>query len=202
MADQATCRRIYAKGFFDGLRKAEEANQEESMNAQKLQLLASQQTSAASNVFEAVPISQPWTVSEICSELRRLGKKSESRFVTGCLNSLSESGLIREVKKGEFVRVTAREKPARPVLAQVSSTEQIKEKAEVAVTIANKPERVEPMERLAVAAKNTRDLAEKIRAMADEIEEIALDVDERIQKIHADTAKLRQLQDLLKSIGQ
>lgn len=173
------------------------------MNAQKLQLIASQQTSAAANVLEAVPISQAWSIHEICNELRRLGKNSERRFVTGCLNSLCDSGLIRETSKGEFIRVTAKSRQAakEPKVEEkkVSTVKQLISPGQgVAVTKA-KPE---PMERLAVAAKNTRDLAEKIRAMADDIEEIALDVDERIQKIQADTAKLRQLQDLLKSIGQ
>lgn len=60
----------------------------------------------------------------------------------------------------------------------------------------------EPIDRLAGLAATLKELSVKVGAMAKEVEDVAISVEERIQAIHADTEKLRQLHALLKSLGQ
>jgi hypothetical protein len=51
-------------------------------------------------------------------------------------------------------------------------------------------------------ASNLRELARQANSVADGLETVALEVAERMERIHADGDKLCQLQALLKSIGQ
>ena len=59
----------------------------------------------------------------------------------------------------------------------------------------------EPLARMASMASNLRELARQANSVADGLETVALEVAERMERIHADGDKLRQLQALLKSIG-
>jgi len=63
-----------------------------------------------------------------------------------------------------------------------------------APAVQHKNETVSALDRLA-------QLAADLRAMAATVEDIALDVAQEIQRIGADSEKLRQLQALLKGLG-
>ena len=59
----------------------------------------------------------------------------------------------------------------------------------------------DPLARFAALAKRARSLADEMGEVADEIEETALAAAEQVQKLGHDTEKLRQLQALLKGLG-
>ena len=68
-------------------------------------------------VYAAVPISEPWSVSYILSEIQRLSSfTSNMRVVTGSLNALKASGLILEPEPSLFVRA-----PIKPLRAPTKS---------------------------------------------------------------------------------
>lgn len=194
MADDAgSYRGVYGRGLFDGLRKAGVDDQENFMRELKMKDAEDHLSGLPKRILDAVPRMDAWPASKIITELRRRGANPEHPFVLRCLIDLKQQGLISEPEFGKFTRKTIERKQV---------MEPVK-KAEPRV-IAIKPAPAKPgtMDRMAGIASLARDLAKRINDLAKDIEDAALDVEERILKSESETGKLRQLQTLLKSIGQ
>lgn len=145
-------------------------------------------TSVAERVLNAVPIQEPLSKTQIVAELKRTGSSASVEVVHGCLNNLRGKGLISEPESGRFIRVQVRKK--QPAAEQP----QVEKGPMPTMNQDNKPAPMSALEMLA-------QLAAELRTMADTAENIALDVTQEIQRIGADSEKLRQLQALLKGIG-
>lgn len=146
----------------------------------------------AKKVFDATPLAQAWSVMAIGSEMRRIGSCGiESRTTLGCLNTLIDAGLVVEVTKGNFKRVEVRT----PEPSKVSPIQQLKEdQPMIANAIEIEKSESTPIDRLS-------SFAMRLRALADDMENTALDLADKAEKNEAETAKMRQLQALLKSLG-
>jgi len=205
-------RRSYGRGFFDGLRTAGIDNPEEFLNAQKQQRVEDGLTAIMRKVYDAVPEQDPWTVSQIVAEISRITRSSmDHRTVLGVLGQLKERGLVKEPASKEFIRAKHRHATLAVVDGRAEPAEAIAAPTELNVApIVGAPmpaldavtEQQEPMDRLAALAALMRDMAEQMAKSAREAEDVALEVEQRMERIKADTLKLRQLQALLKDIGQ
>lgn len=143
----------------------------------------------AAKVYAAVPASEPWSMSYINSELQRTGGITrDTRLLHGCLNSLKLAGLISEPERGVFVRVPVRQEKPKPP----ESIPTIKEEKTMPA-----PTPKQPRSPMAILS----DLAAKCKALTDEIETAALEIDEYVTAKDGDAAKLKQLQTLLKSLS-
>lgn len=157
-----------------------------SISTTKFQAMHRSLTAIAQKVYAAVPASEPWSVSYIHSEMARLGSSTRDvAIVYGCLNSLKASGLVTEPQRGCFVRVAMKpEKSAvQPNPIEITPMATIKP-----------PAARSPMTILS-------ELSSRFRALADEVETAALEIDELFTAKSAGAEKLAQLQQLLKSIG-
>jgi len=163
------------------------------VNDTKRRTIEAGQTGLAKKVLEAVPISEAWTIHQIRNELIRTGSNSDYRMIEGCLRTLKDSELVKEPDTGSFIRIMSKPKTVR-----VSVPKEVQEQTMAVIAEAKKP--VEPMDRLAALSAQVRVLSNQVLAIATEIENVALDVQDRLDRIHADTAKLRQLQELLKGL--
>ena len=154
-----------------------------SMTATRMRILESQQTGVARKVYEAVPINEQWPTKQIVAELHRQGLVRDFSIVEGCLNSLKESGLIREMSRGYFQR-------ARP-----------KVEAEKEAPTMSKP--LNPVLSPADVPLSTklRELSKMFLGLADDIDNAALALDEKAAGNDEELAKLRQLKGLLKSLS-
>ena len=167
------------------------------MNEAKMARMEGGLNGIAKKVLAAVPIQETWTKDQIAVELRRQGYGADRKVLDGCLDTLRGRGLVTEPVRGSFTRVTAKQKTNQPEIKIVHSIS-TKPKESMS-TIQTNPQHhetqmIEHLPRLAAIAKG-------LRQTADELESIALEVEERIQTAEKDTANLRQLQTLLKSIG-
>lgn len=138
-------------------------------------------------VYAAVPISEPWSVSYILSEIQRLSSfTSNMRVVTGSLNALKASGLVLEPEPSLFVRA-----PVKPPKSpdEIATTEE--------ETTMPAPTPKQPRNPMAILSE----LATRCKALADEIETAALEIDEYVAAKDADSGKLKQLQALLKGLA-
>lgn len=137
-------------------------------------------------VYAAVPISEPWATSYILSEVQRLGTFASSMSVLlGSLNQLKASGMVAEPSPGLFIRT-----PIKAVSVKSEPHQQPTEELPVITTKPDKPVRTP----LTVIA----DLAARAKQLTDDIETAALEIDEYVAAAGADSAKLKQLQALLK----
>ena len=161
------------------------------MTATRIRILENQQTGVAKKVYGAVPINEAWPSKSIVAELTRQGQVRDFSIIEGCLNTLKEVGLIREVSPGCFQRVKPKTepmstKPLNPVIPPNSSV---------------KGEPTEPVDRLAAIGTKLRGLSQMFIELADDIDEAALAFEEKTSGNDEELAKLRQLQTLLKSLS-
>ena len=96
-----------------------------------------------------------------------------------------------------FQRVLARPK----IEAQPSNKEFFTPPKQSEVVVPTVTQTRPPVETSKDPLSRMADLAKSLRSIAAEAEEIALDMEARANQLHNDTAKLRQLQELLKGLG-
>ena len=159
------------------------------MTATRIRILESQQTGVAKKVYGAVPINEAWPSKSIVAELTRQGQVRDFSIIEGCLNTLKEVGLIKEMAPGHFQRVKPTvEKEAEPMTTKPLNPP-------------TKSEPTEPMDRLAAIGARLRSLSKTFLELADDIEEVALACEEKVSGNDEELAKLRQLKGLLKSLS-
>ena len=161
------------------------------MTATRIRILENQQTGVAKKVYGAVPINEAWPSKSIVSELTRQGQIRDFSIIEGCLNTLKEVGLIKEVSPGHFQRVKS--KPTAEKEAEPMTTKPLNPPT--------KSEPAEPVDRLAAIGTKLRGLSQTFLELADDIDEAALAFEEKTSGNDEELAKLRQLKNVLKSLS-
>lgn len=159
------------------------------MNSARFQSIYSGLTIAAKKVFEAVPITEPWSTNQIHAELVRTGNGRDLRNTEGCLNSLVQSNVVYENKRGFFIRAPVRGKPIEEIIEQTESSPMATSAPAPAL-----PAQVTPIDKLT-------SLSARLRTLAEDIDNVALDFTEQLTTSEQQNAKLRQLQALLKELA-
>ena len=149
------------------------------------------QTAIAQKVFQSVPITEAWTVAQISQAMHRAtGSRLERLTLQGCLRALADSGLIRSTEHGSLhQRVAVSSAPSTPPKTKESTVTQ------PAVTAT--PQQAAPASAIDVLGC----LAQKMRALADEVDAAALALEEEQSRTTGEAAKLKQLKALLKEIA-
>lgn len=203
MADEKVDhKKVWAHGYYTAMR---ELGEPKTMNLSKADAAYRNQTTIAKKVFDATPAAECWTSNRIVEEMKRLGSGSgDLRIVLGCMNTLIDAGLVIEPEKGRFKRAMVRQKVLKPAMAfpdgptptLVPTDIEPKEPPPMQPTkpVVQLVEKLGPIDRLSLFAKRLRDLA-------NDMETAALDLTEQSEKNEIETAKMRQLQALLKSIN-
>lgn len=166
-------------------------NRNSHMNASRVIELERGLNMTDKKILDMVPFTDPWTVNDIHKAIDKLGRKIERKTLCGALLSLRDVGLIKDVN-GAYIRVSAKQKTSSPALPTAEPTEP-----------AASPDTVNKattLDRLADGARNARNMAAQLMEMASNLEEVALEVEERIQQASAESAKFRQFRELLKSV--
>lgn len=172
------------------------------MNQHKFDAVYRGLTTQAKKVYECVPISESWTPAQIMGELHRRNISMNDRHVVmGCLNSMIACGIVNEVPRGEFRREVIRPKyeAKEQVIEAIEPTEELEVKKSASIpnhTQSSAAPVAEPS-----ALDLLGEFAQRLRILADDAERIAIAIAGQAEKNDAETAKLRQLQALLKSLG-
>lgn len=167
------------------------------MTATRIRILENQQTGVAKKVYGAVPINEAWPSKSIVAELTRQGQVRDFSIIEGCLNTLKEVGLIREVAPGHFQRI--KPKPTAEKEAEPMSTKPLNPVIPPNSSIKSEP--TEPVDRLAAIGTKLRGLSQMFLELADDIDEAALAFEEKSSGNDEELAKLRQLKNVLKSLS-
>lgn len=198
-AEKANHRKVYAKGYFDAMKAAGFNTGGMDMNQAKFETAHRGLSAQAKKVYDVIPIQEPWAPTQIMQELHRRNiSMSDMRVVMGCLNTLIDSGCVIERPKGMFIRTEVRMKddPKEPVLSIVKSIKEpeMKPVKETQGVSAANEVTSGPIDRLSV-------LASRLRQLAADMDNAAIELAEQAQKNDSETLKMRQLQALLKSLG-
>lgn len=155
------------------------------MTPEKQTLKLGGQSSIAKKVFQFIPIQEAWTHQQIASEMVRVtGAHTDHRILQGCINSLKDSGLVRELQRGRFQR------------AEVKPKEEPPKKEEAVIAKPKTENKPEPNGTIEILSG----IATKLKSLAGELEDAALQIAED-QAGNAESAKkLEQLQALLRGL--
>lgn len=154
---------------------------------------------AAAKVLAVVPLSEPWPLSAICSELYRQGSRFDLNIVQGCLRALVTAGHVKEGPPQLYRRTT------------VSSQDEPMHKAKPAPGPANvvslpMPDKLterDPLESIGALAQRLRESGRQLIMWAEDLEQAGIEYETRIEAASKDSpeiAKLRQLQSILNSL--
>jgi hypothetical protein len=204
--------RVYGRGFYDGVQAANEgATKEPPMTESKFNSIFRGISEQAKKVYHAVPIEDSWSVTQIMAELARTTGQRDHRIVSGCLNSLKSAGLVRELPNNTWARIEVRTKvpQAKTVTANAEFEPPAKETKEPEMPPINTqpvPQKatanVTPLERIGGLSQQVLAIIQTMHQLAADIEAVAIEVEEQMEKIEKDTILLRQFQQFLKGMQQ
>ena len=147
-------------------------------------------------VYEAVPVSEAWTSTQIIAEISRLGySMRDSKAIIGCLDTLKRQGLIQEPERGSFIRIEVKE---------TTTFDKFIEETKEKTMATSKPVtqiKQSNLDRLITLSEKANGLAAQMKAMATELENVALEIEAEIQENSTSAQKLKQLQELLKGVA-
>lgn len=160
------------------------------MNQQKFDSIYRGLSEQSKKIYDCIPISEAWSPAQLMAELHRKSiSLGDYRVVMGCVNLMLDSGLIVEVSRGMFKREVIR--------AKIDSKDQIQKTVKDSqMQTPQKPiaQQVGALDRLSSFASRLRDLA-------NDMENAAIELAGQAERNDAETAKMRQLQAILKSLG-
>lgn len=186
------------------------------MTMSRQRALLNGQTAIARKVFSAIPITESWNARQIYAELCRVGHSVDFKVQAGCLAALICSGLIIEPTTGNYRRAAVKQfvehiKPEAEQTRTIVAAEVIAATSNKDIEMATQPApalkpalvktATTPIDKLATISNQARSIADQLKDLASNIETAAIEIDEQIKAGNEETAKLKQLQQLLKSLG-
>lgn len=168
-----------------------------SMSCSRFDRLISGMNSTAVKVYEAVPISGQWSLNQITAEMRRAGINVDSRAVFGCLGALARAGLVTEGEAGKFQREAVKVPLIKPIK---SKDESMNAKPSAKAVPAKDGANVDIMDILGALAARAVHISSQVKDLSNDLSNAAVEIQARVEANEADSAKLKQLQTLLKGI--
>ncbi len=199
--DKPDHKKVWGCGYFAGIRASESLSYlGYEMNQRKYSKLTDAQTMTARKVLECVPADRESNKKDINAVVRTLGISITPAIVEGCLYSLRDDGLIKEGKRGFFIRVV----PSSTVKKIATIVKKV-----VPVIEPEPEEAITKMVKESYESVAVRDPIEVIEEMTVAMSELmskfemaALEISEYVQKSENDVKKMKQLQTLLSSLGE
>lgn len=153
------------------------------MNHTRAQTILSGQTRLAQRVFAAVPKQEYWSIGQISNEMARVEKHNMTKSeVAGSLRTLVDAGLVSE----------------NGVLTFRSNVKPPSQKDNA--TMAQGPQKVPTKSAQPTLGERFLFKAAQLRSMADDLDAMALEVEEAIIKAGAKNAKLDKLRLALREL--
>lgn len=166
----------------------------------KVDRLLAGQTALARRVYSAVPVGQQWRVNQISDATPN--SSADLRVIRGCLQDLVDVGLVRESPPGVFQRIETRppKQPTTPT-KETSTVSQLPTRA----VAPNKATEASPLDLLGELSGEIVTLAgefqSRFQRLAGKVDEAALAIEAERERSAESVAKLKQLQQLLKSLS-
>lgn len=195
--------KVYAKGFYDGLRAAGvqdtagyDLGGNKPMNEAKLESMLANATAISKKVYDSVPIEKPWSKTDIHNDMvRRNVGGGGLRMTEGCLNTLKDQGFISEPEKGFFVR-----KPVKLKVKKVNKLKSVKA-SNVDPSPQSESTKVAPIDLLSDLSEKAVKIGLQLKELSEAIDNAALIIDEHVNAKDQEHSKLVQLKELLKDLG-
>jgi len=148
---------------------------------------------------------ETFDASDVVREMKRFGFPGDRRHVLGCLDSLKNAGLVTEPREGFFRKIEIRvfdscksENLKLEEHPQLSKKEIIMPQKEI------KTDRQEenPIDKIGLLVASAQKIRGSLKTLCDEIESVAIEVEQMFEAKSKDAQKLKQLQSLLKGLNE
>lgn len=167
------------------------------------------QSATAKKVYEAIPITEAWSFTQIFAEVNRRGVGIQYNIFQGCVQNLKEAGLVVEPKVGHFLRATLRTPaPAEPIELP-SAKHYIPKTIEVrhvAQPISTPPTPLDKLanlaQRMRVIGETADRLAHEAGKLADDLDNAAIEIEDGSGPEKEELLRLRKFRDALKSLSE
>ena len=188
-AAQPDHRKVYAKGFFDGLRAGGEMLTEQRQR-EKLDSLSS----IEKKIFDSTPRMESWNSQKVGSEIYRKTRASvDIKAIGSGLNKLQNIGLVVEGPKGQF-----RQSPIK--LVQDTKPLAIPDFPRKEDLTLPQIDAEAPVDALGRVGAKLRIAAAGLSDLADEVDRCAIELQDFDDQNANEIKKLRQLKELLGSL--
>lgn len=157
-------------------------------------------------IYSVVPSDRTCTASDVLTELRSKSVSQDPKAVSWCLMHLVETGLAREPQPGRFIRIGVKTKAANEPAPHQEEPPALEPETMPALQAIPQTPPADPtsagaIDRLGKIAADALRISESLKKLASDIETAALEIDSQFAAEAQKTAKLRQLQNLLKGLG-
>ena len=133
-------------------------------------------------------------VTDIAAAMKvATGAGVDIHILRGCLAALKVSGLIRELVPGSYRRITIKEKKDSPVMKVIQNVS-------ISEAVKVDDEKLTPFDRLGDLSARLRAVAGSLAQLADDIDAVAISVEDQKGTVEQELAKLRQFKNLLKEL--
>jgi len=195
--DKVDHKKIWGSGYFAGIRAADSLSYlGEGMNKRKYDKLELAQTMTARKILDCVPTQVETSKQDIYAIVKTLGISITLGIVEGCLYSLRDDGLVKEGRRGTFIRVvpTATVKKlktvVKPEVPEVVPEPEVSDLVEESYTSVAVRDPIEII----------TDMTDCMNELMQKFELAALEISEYVEQSDKDVAKMKQLQALLSSL--
>lgn len=171
------------------------------MNRARFDSIMANQTATARKVYAAIPISESWTIQQICSELMRLGTPVEHRVTSGCIAALLEANVITAVTRDQFRRVPVKDKPVAVKSLKEVPALMAKDTPPAEAPVPAPVVSIPAVDRLVHMADALNTTGQMLIKMSDDLTDIADSITRTSEADATNLQRLRQLQELLRGIG-
>lgn len=167
------------------------------MNMARLKNIERNLSSTTKKILHIMPVGEEITFQRMLQLLADSNLRMQFTSIQRCVHELVECKLIKQVKENVYLRVfvadyrETKKEPAGDETIVATITQQPKIESSVPLVAVAAP--TTPMDRLA-------SLAQSLRNLADEIDNAIIDAEEQLQAVKAESAKMTQLKEILKTL--
>lgn len=161
----------------------------------------------ARKLYELIPIGEAWTYLQIHQEALRSGLNMPHTTVMGCVGELKDSGLVYEPTQHTFQRCPHKPRPE-PRATNNEQTEHTTTMANGSIApIKTRPagaapeEPQTPVDKLGSLAAQLRQLSAGLTNAADDLDLLAMEIEDRAAKDSGAAAELARIRDTFKALG-
>lgn len=170
------------------------------MTPRRQKQLLEGQTNIAQKIYEHVPMQDAWTLHVILNTLSAVTRSKVGNHVArGCIAALIADGLVRQVGADRYRRVeirAQREEETEEMPTPITLGPRLEA---VPVPVPVQPAAVSAIDVLAPVSQRLRAIGATVNEVADQLDGLALAIEEGAMRDRESGARLRQLQDLLRS---
>ena len=150
----------------------------------------------ARKLYDIIPIAEGWSYSQIHQEAQRRGLNMRSEVIMGAVGELKDAGLVQTADN--LHRRTPHKPRPEPIITNKEAT--LAGSTDIKPIQTRPEDRLSPFDKIAALATHLRKLADDASAIADDLDDVALAIEESAGGEAAAKAELARIRQVFKTL--